>query len=484
MSNRFRISCLLLALCLGLCGCGVIVLPGADTTAPSETTARPAETTEAPVSLTTAPIYTAPERPDAQAAADAALTALPDLDFGGETLLIVTANEVSMSPLFPTDSETGENRARLARNLAVTERHGVSFIPSTAAVDAIYTDALAAQNANLYYADLLILPAEQVGRFMAAGLLRNLRNLPFWTAESDSAAIAGKAAYADLGEAMLTHEQLPAVFFNRTLAESLGYDLYAAVEAGEWTWALYFEAAAKAAALEGISGHSLCPADGTRYLDLCAASSGVKLVDNTPDQLPVMSTAAADTLAALDAALRRLNSGESLYPMNPQNDIEGIQAFAAGRVLFCTASLFYMDWIFDSSTAWGILPMPSADGQTYTPAGASAPVLCVTANNNKFELTGLTIAALNAASTDVITDAFITERLQNRLRDWQSAGMIERIAEHVTYDFATLYASGLPALAAASHNAIHDTPVSGLTLAQIVDARAYAANTELAKLFQ
>ncbi len=255
------------------------------------------------------------------------------------------------------------------------------------------------------------------------------------------------------------------------------------MEAGEWTWDLYFEAAAKAAALENVSGHSLCPTDNARYLDLCAASSGVRLVNNTPDQTPAMSTAAADALAALDTALRKLSGGESIYPANPQNDIEAIQAFTAGRVLFCTASLFYMDWIFDSPTAWGILPMPSADGQTYTPAGASAPVLCVTANNNRFEMTGLTIAALNAASTDVITDAFITERLQNRLRDWQSAGMIERIAEHVTYDFATLYASGLPALAAASRNAIHDTPVSGLTLAQIVDGRAYAANTELAKFF-
>ncbi len=194
MSKYFRIFSLLLALCLGLCGCGVIVLPKDDVTTAPVTSVSP-ETTEAPVSLTTAPIYTAPERPDAQAAADAALAALPDLHFDGETLLIVTANEVSMSPLFPTNGETGENRARLARNLAVTERHGIGFIPSNAGIDAIYTDTLAAQNANLYYADLLVLPAEQVGRFTAAGLLRNLRNLPFWTTEPNSAAIAGKAAY-------------------------------------------------------------------------------------------------------------------------------------------------------------------------------------------------------------------------------------------------------------------------------------------------
>lgn len=92
-----------------------------------------------------------------------------------------------------------------------------------------------------------------------------------------------------------------------------------------------------------------------------------------------------------------------------------------------------MDWIYDASTAWGILPLPTLDGETRTPAPTNAPVLCVTANNEKFELTGLTLAALDAASTDVITDAFITERLRERLRDWQSAAMLQRIADNVVW---------------------------------------------------
>lgn len=484
MPNLFRTFALLFALCLALTGCGVIVLPNSDETTAADTTdaAVPSETT-AP-SATTAEPYAAPSRPDAQAAADRALSALPELDFGGATLLVATANEAIGSPLFPDNGELAVNRARLARNAAVSERHAVTFIPAAAAADAIYTDALAAQNAGLYYADLLLLPANQVGRFTVAGLLRNLRNLPFWMADENSAATAGSAVYADLGEAMLTHDQLPNVFFNRTLAESLGFDFYAAVEDGSWTWELYLEAAARAAALEGTSGHALTPTNRSHYIDLCAASSGVKLVDNTAGKTPVLAADTSEALTALDAALRRIAAGENAYPDNPANDIEGIQAFSVGRVLFCTANLGYMDWIYDASTAWGILPLPSIDGQTQTPAGSSAPVLCVTANNNKFELTGLTIAALNAASTDVITDAYITDRLQNRLRDWQSAGMIQRIAEHVTYDFPTLYGSGLPSLVSATQNAVQDAPVSGMTLAQIMQARSYAANAELAKWFK
>lgn len=482
MPNLSRTIAVLLALCLALSGCGVIVLPNGEETTAAETTGTPSPADTTASAVTTASPYIAPTRPDAQAAADAALAALPEQSFDGATLLIAAASE-TVNPLFPTDGELGENQARLARNAAVTERYEISFIPAAAAADAIYNDALAAQNAGLYYADLLLLPAEQVGRFTAAGLLRNLRNLPFWTADEDSAAVAGSAVYADLGEAVLAHEQLPAVFFNRTLATQLGYDFYAAVEDGSWTWALYFEAAARAAALEGISGHTLSPSHATRYLDLCAASSGVKLVDNTAGQTPVLTTDAAEALAALDTALRRIGLGESAYPVTSANDIEGIQAFSVGRVLFCVTNLVYMDWIYDASADWGILPLPSVDGGTHTPAGATAPVLCVTANNNKFELTGLVLAALNAASTDIITDAFITERLHNRLRDWQSAGMIERIANSVTYDFAALYGSGLPSLALAATQAVRDVPVSGATLTQIVQARAYAANAELAKYF-
>ncbi|MBQ8396598.1 MAG: hypothetical protein IJX53_00185, partial [Clostridia bacterium] len=69
MPNHFRTIAVLLAFCLALSGCGVIVLPNGDeTTAAETTTPSPADTT-APAATTAEP-YTAPARPDAQAAAD------------------------------------------------------------------------------------------------------------------------------------------------------------------------------------------------------------------------------------------------------------------------------------------------------------------------------------------------------------------------------------------------------------------------------
>ncbi len=478
MQTRIRALALALTLSLLLSGCGVIVLPG-DDALETTVTAAP-ETTAAPAPVTTAPPYVAPVRQDAAALAEEALAALPATKFDGASLIVARAEGVT-DPLFPPDGEGEYNRARLTRNAAVTTRHGIEFIPADATVDAIYTEALAAQNAGLYYADLLMLPAESVGRFAAAGLLRNLRNLPFWTEGEDTSARVGSAVWADLGDAMTVHNDLPAVFFNVELAKALGYDLYAAVEEGKWTWELYFEAAAKAAAT-GVSGHALSPTDANRYLELCAVSSGAPLIVQGDDATIATTPDAVSALDALDVLLRRIVLGENAYPANPENDIEAIQAFTVNRLLFCTASLGFMDWIYDAPTTWGILPLPSLDGVTRTPVGGDAPVLCVTANNNKFELTGLTLAALNAASTAVITDAYVTTHHRDRLRDWQSAGMIERIADATVYGTATLYASASPAIAAATKNAILDAPVSGATLAQIMAQRAKAADVELAKL--
>lgn len=471
MQGKFPKRALLFCLALSLCACTLVV----------DDPNGPAQSTTPVATGTTAPLYTPPERPDAQAAADAALDALPEMDFGGATLLIAMADETAGSVLFPAAGELEEDKARLLRNAAVTERYGVKFIPSSAPVDTIYQETLAASNAGLYYADLLLLPAEQVGRFATAGLLRNLRNLPFWSnSPAGETALVNDAVYADLGEAVKNHSSLPAVYFNRAMAESLGFDFYADVDAGAWTWERYFAAAAAAATLDGKAGHALVPTDPARYADLCVASSGVTMVANPLGQAPTMTQDTA-SIELLDGLLRRLR--EAAFPARAENPIAALQAFTVDGILLCTGDLAYIDWIYDASTAWGILPLPSIDGETYTPAGAAAPTLCVTANNNKFELTGLTLTALNAASTDVITEAFITQRLRNSLRDWQSAGMIERIADNVCYDFVTLYGAVLSNAVAATRTAQRNAAAGGASFVSVFNTYRAAANGDLARVF-
>ncbi len=436
---------------------------------------------------TTAEPYLAPTRPNAATSASATLAALPAADFSGASLLITSASDASGNPLFPTSDTLGEDVAKYNRNTLISARYKVNLVPASAACDVIYQELQNAQNSGLYYTDVLLLPANQVGKFAAANLLRNLRNLPFWSntgiayGEDADQGGAGNAVYADLGAAVLDHNSLPAVFFNRTMSETMGQDLYAAVDRGEWTWDLYLRLAADAATLDGVSGHALVPPSESTYLDLITASCGIKFVDNTEGKTPAVI--APDSLEQLDGILRNTLLKSTAYPSNAENQIAALQAFTVDRVLFCITNLSYMDWIYDSKTEWGILPLPSLDGSIHSPTGASAPVLCVSADNNKFEMTGLLLAALNAASTDIITDAYIEERLQNRLRDWQSAAMINRIADSASYDFATLFASGMPGLASATAKAVRDAANGGLPLAQLVPARANAANTELKRMF-
>lgn len=478
MPNRFLRAIAALSLCLSLSACGLIITegPGIGQGQAHSTTGAGA-TTETP--------YTAPTRPDAAARAEAELAALPKANFEGLSFIVATAG---YDPLFPSAGERLDDRAKLTRNAAVRERYNVSFIPAASTVDAIYNETLAAENSGMYYADLLVLPAGQVGRFAAAGLLRNLHNLPFWdntAAAYGTTASAGGAnltTYADLGAAVLDHDRLPAIFFNRTLAESLGYDLYGAVESGEWTWELYLQAAAAAASADGAWGHTVYPADENIYSDLCAGSFGIQLLEMTEGKAPVLTV--PESIARLDTLLRSLRSETARYPNDPTNALAPLQSFSADSLLFCCADLEYMDWLYDAPAKWGILPLPgSGDGHYRSPTGADAPVLCVTAANNKFEQTGLILAALNAASTDVITDAYITERLQNRLRDWESAAMIELIAETAAYDLPTLYTSGMPSLGNATIAAVREAAAGGAPLGNIITNRAYYANVELSRLF-
>ena len=479
MPNHFlRVLSTVCVLCICLCSCSLVVIEQDGTHAD-----RTPSTTG--VGATTDTPYTSPDRPDAAETAASALAALPDADFTGLSLIVASAG---YNPLFPTAGERADDRAKLARNAAVSERYGVTFIPAASDVDTIYAETLAAKNSGMYYADILVLPANQVGRFAAAGLLRNLNNLPFWSNTTDAYGAdaaqggANHAIYADLGAAMLDHDRLPAILFNRTLAESLGYDLYAAVESGTWTWELYLQAAADAAALDGVSGHGISPTDTNRYSDLLAGSTGLHLVDNTEGQTPTLTL--PENLAEIDTLLRRLRGDNSGFTGQAGNEIAALQSFAEGKLLFCCTNLEYVDWLYDSGAEWGVLPLPgSGDGSYHTPTGASAPVLCVTENNNKFEQTGLIVAALNAASIDVITDAYITDRLQNRLRDWESAAMIELIADSASYDLPVLYASGMPSLASAAIASVRDAAAGGYPLATLVQARSYYANLELSRLF-
>ncbi len=479
MQKRFQITALLLSLLLLLSACTLLPQPQNNPDGDAVLT------TEA--NGTTAEPYIPPDRPNSAASANAALAALPSMDFGGASLLIAASSDATGNPLFPATDSLGEDIAKYNRNVLISSYYKVSLVPSSASSNDIYNEVRNAQNSGLYYADVLLLPAYQVGRFAAAGLLRNLRNLPFRSGTGVGYGTdagqggAGNTIYADLGAAVLDHNSLPAVFFNRAMAESMGQDLYAAVDKGEWTWELYLQMAANAASLDGVAGHALVPPDKTTYIDLISASSGITLV--TPDDGQAPAVNVSESLGALDAILRSPLLSAAEYPTNAENNIAALQAFTVDGLLFCTANLSYMDWIYDANTAWGILPLPSIDGTIHTPTGACAPVLCVTADNAKFEMTGLLLTALNTASTDVITDAYIEERLQNRLRDWQSAAMLHRIAKSASYDFVTLFSSGIPGLAPATADAVREAANGGAPLTELVSARAPSANDSLKRFF-
>ena len=61
--------------------------------------------------------------------------------------------------------------------------------------------------------------------------------------------------------------------------------------------------------------------------------------------------------------------------------------------------------------------------------------------------------------------------------------MIDRIAENASYDFVTLFSSGIAGLAPATADAVREAANGGKPLAELVSARANTANDNLRRFF-
>ena len=243
----------------------------AETTAPDETTA-PAATDPTP---SVRPVETVDYRPIAEAYLDA----LPDWDFGGIAITLVTVDDAPFAPELTGDIIPN---SRIERNRMVEEKYNTKILVKTADIDTIYQDLKLAVEADDYYADLLGIGQTAVGHFQAAHLLMNMLSLPF----TDYAApyfhqaamkqlTSEYVQYGAVGAYNETLDYLYGLFFNRTLARELDIDPYAAVYGGNWDFDAFRRMTKKANGDvngQAVSGHGSSLGIDT-YTDLLFAGS-------------------------------------------------------------------------------------------------------------------------------------------------------------------------------------------------------------------
>lgn len=499
-ARRLAALSLLCAALLGtLCSCGVIVINKPETTpesaettrspeteAPAQTedapdTEEPPETTEEPVETTEPPTpVTFPSRLDEAEERLEELDSYVDIsDFD----LVAAASKDTVDVIF-SNEESPLYAARTNRNAMLYDKYGADILTiyqESVDTEKLYNDLLsglqAGTNAEVYL-DLLAIPAYSAGRFLAKGLLKDMRSLPFYdvTAGVQSGNV-GSSRYFDLGDGSDAPECIYAIYFNRTLVGAEAEDaLYSASINGEMTWELMLTVSSSLASKEAdiaVTGN-----DNTIPGVIAAGLWGIEYVTKDSAGIPKITISDSRALT-IDSIIDYIGKLDFYTP--GEGGASASDAFMAGKTPFYLGTLAEILDFYDEKTEWGILSLPSE--KDLGAVSDSRPVICIPATNTRLEQTSIWLTGFNAASGDWIRDQFFAVAFENYLRDNDSCLSLNKILSQETeLSFERLFAGYYDGLADATFGAAGSALTGGAKFSETLAKKMSAVNKKLAKL--
>ncbi|MBQ8640890.1 MAG: hypothetical protein IJ480_01625 [Clostridia bacterium] len=418
------------------------------------------------------------------------LSALPDLTFGGATVFITSP---SFAYLEPEEADTAVSQLAYERNRALEDRYAVSLSTSTKDASVMLEEAKNAVASGSYYSDFLMVPLYMMGHFKSAGVLENLRSLPYLDMEQDyfytesaDALSAGYSTWGISGYASVSPSDLTAVFFSKDLIAEAGMEMpYSLVEEGSWTWDAFY---AYVNAVQTLNGQSETPRyytvtaqnTASRLADLVYTACGERFVLSGELLIPTISFTAETAAPAMEYASRIFGDERAIT----DSSAGATNCFSRGESLFLLDYVYVTSWLTNASADWGILPLPKlmeADSHE-TLVSNNSLVFTVPAGTVNTELCSVLLSAINAASYHKLNDAYVEHSMIYTLRDNESVNMLDMLLDTVTFDFAPAFGSAYPNIGSGTYNLIRETAASG-TIAGDFENRASKANMVLAEYF-
>ncbi len=435
MKQFFCILCLML--CLLCTSCGPIVWNGSGHAPTVTDSTQPEE-----------PSDTGTSTGQTNAQTDwHALNALPSEDLGGVTVVLTTYRAAD----FASSGENLFDRALAERNAAVEEKYHISLAVTERTTDQIYKELTAARKADEYYSDLIAIPMSSVGRFAREGLIAPLTVDPSAEYYTGADAFTDRdALWATAGAASGSAEYAYCVYFNARLAAEAGFDLYAEVESGDWTWARFSEL------LYGRVGSGFACASDPEFTNCVFTSCGLQYSTLT-DGVRICDYAGERAEGAMEIASSILYGGS-------KTDTEyAAGAFASGQCLFYIGTLAEAKSLADMSDSYGLLPLPSysAGEPTHSYVSADLPVLCIPTGACAGEYAQAVYQALNAASEPLIGRAYSDYLMNYCLRDEPSVKNARIIGEAVTFDYAYVFGPTYDEVANCTYWAVQTAVIDG-----------------------
>ena len=497
------LSLILLMMLSALSSCGVIIINRPETEAPA-TTVTPEtgnspedsgsvtegeETTEDPV-LTEAPdVETEPpkkmEFPSRIEEAEQRLEQLgTSIDISGFDLIYAAADN-TVDVIF-SDEKSPLYAARTNRNAMVEEKYSSAvrtIYQAAVTSDKLFEDIRVSVDSGFtteFYLDLLVLSAEDAGRFLSKGLLKDMRSLPFYDInEGPQDGNVGSSRYFDLGAGADAPESLYAIYFNRTLlgkdAEKMLYD--AALE-GKMSWELLYTASSVLAEREADmaiqGGANELPGELAPYL------SGIGFITKNTDGVPKVSVSEGDALL-IDSVIETI-SGLSFYTP-AEGGATPRDKFIEGGVPFYLGTLSEMLELYDEKVEWGLLPLPS--DKDLGAFSANRPVICIPATNTRLEETSIWLTAFNAASGEWMRDQYLSVSIRDHIRDNNSCLVLNKIlSQKAEFTFERVFVSYYDGIKDATYGVGGKALSDGEKFSSLITKNIASINKKLAKLPQ
>lgn len=394
----------------------------------------------------------------------------------GTRLLIAATDE----RFFKGDgSETALTSDRVSRIEKIEQKLGNTVVIEEYSEEKLLQDLRAAVKSKEYFADVIAVPQRLLGQLVSEGLVKSIRTVPgidvtaqYFAGDSLDAATAGHNVYAAASDAVFEPDKIYGVYFNKTLAEELGLDLYEYVKDGEFTLEKYAQCV-KAAQDAGYEGAIV--KGNTPYKRMLLLGSGFDFTSNALDETPAANTFTEEyksictTLSELDGAVSYTD------PFIP---------FFSGNTLFCLADIASAERIKDSSTAWGLLPFPKMNGADGYSSYVldEATVLCIPVNFYDDETAGDLVKAVCASSVGYIKYDYLYHCVTNVLRDSGSIKSLSLLLSGCNYDFSSMFSSGYGTLKSYTIQAFDDIMSGKMTLPEYFSKEA-SFNEYLNKTF-
>ncbi len=459
-----------------LTSCGLIVVHDGKGGTVSDTTA---EEVYKPNDYDTKPI------PNYEDEAKALLNELPNMDFGGHTVVI--ASDESNSSIFD-DVEGPYVSAVLKRNSMILDKYNTVVSSDKTSPGTLFQKIKTSHLSGAFYADFASIKGSELGAYYSSKSIQNYKVLtygdfsaPYFNKEAIDQITLNGIIYGVIGSMTDSPESYGCLFFNKALGAEIGVNVdYTSVYEHSFTWDKLFMQLAAAETDNALLTASYDNQTVSRTVLLTAGQTFLSknskgdlysnfntavsksVINNLKKLLPYRTDkmTVTNTIISEDGSER-----------NEKKTLTGLDIFIEGKSLYAVGTVSDMKKIANCGFEWEILPIPklTEGGQYNAAATGSAPVLVLLKSSKNIEQNGYILQALGAASYKHLKTEYIKYAMHHYASSYYTFDMLELITENTTYDHATMFGNNYSQLRNGTYVTFHNAVTGKNSLSSYIN---------------